>query len=272
MNSSMRKCLECGAKLPADSPARLCPQCLMQLGFQPVAERAATVIQVHAPLQASQTVITSLPALTKVRYFGDYELLNEIAHGGMGVVFKARQVSLKRTVALKMMLAGSFASKDFVQRFYTEAEAAAKLDHPHIVPIYEIGQHEGQHYFSMKLIEGRSLAQEPKPWPAKRAAELIAKVARAVHYAHQRGILHRDIKPGNILLDEKGEPYVTDFGLAKIAEAETDVTQTNAVMGSPAYMSPEQASGQSKNLTTAADVYSLGAVFYELLTGRPPFQ
>jgi len=159
-------------------------------------------------------------------------------------------------------------------RFYTEAEAAAKLDHPNVVPIYEIGQHEGQHYYSMKLVDGFSLAQElwGKPWPPKRAAELIAKVARAVHYAHQRGILHRDFKPGNILLDAKGEPHVRDFGLAKIVESGTEVTQTNTVMGSPAYMSPEQAAGQTKNLTTAADIYSLGAVFYELLTGRPPFQ
>jgi len=207
-----------------------------------------------------------------VRYFGDYQLLEEIARGGMGVVFKARQISLNRTVALKMILCGRLASPSLVQRFRTEAEAAANLKHPNIVAIHVVGQHEGQHYFSMDYIEGPNLAERMRqgPVPFKEAASCVQILAQTIHYAHQRGVLHRDLKPSNILLDRQGQPHVTDFGLAKIVEQESSLTQSRDVMGTPSYMAPEQAAGE-RHLTTAADIYSLGAILYELLTGGPPF-
>ena len=211
---------------------------------------------------------------TRVRYFGDYELLEEIARGGMGVVYKARQMSLNRIVALKMILAGQLAGEEDVKRFHAEAEAAANLDHPGIVPIFEVGEHEGQHYFSMGYVEGSSLSAKVSdgPLPPKEAAEYTCKVAEAVAYAHGQGVIHRDLKPANVLLDREDQPRVTDFGLAKRVEGESDLTATGQILGTPGYMPPEQASGKLDQIKETSDVYALGAILYTLLTGRPPFQ
>ncbi len=209
-----------------------------------------------------------------IREFGDYLLIEPIAHGGMGTVFKARHRSLNRLVALKMVRGGALAAGENLQRFRQEAEAVAHLDHPCIVPIYDVGEHDGFTYFSMKLADGGSMAQRIADYPAdpRLAAKLLAAVALAVHHAHQRGILHRDLKPSNILLDEQGQPYVSDFGLAKRLEEQSELTQSGAIVGTPSYMAPEQATGKRGGVTTAADVYGLGAVLYAMLTGRPPFQ
>ena len=209
-----------------------------------------------------------------LRRFGDYELLDEIARGGMGVVFKARQVTLNRIVALKMILAGQLASPADVERFHVEAEAAANLDHPGIVPIFEVGAHEQQHYYSMGFVEGRTLAAwlAEGPLPAIEAARIVRSVCDAVQYAHEQGVIHRDLKPANILLDKDGRPRVTDFGLAKQVHQDSGRTATGQVLGSPAYMPPEQASGRLELIGPSSDVYGLGAVLYALLTARPPFQ
>jgi serine/threonine protein kinase len=208
--------------------------------------------------------------------FHDYELLEEIGRGGQGIVYRARQKSLDRTVALKVIGLGPAnlgATKARLKRFRLEAKAAASLNHPFIVPIHEIGERDGCCYFSMGLVEGGKLDEviKKEPMPIRRAAELIAKLARTVSYAHEHGILHRDIKPGNILLDAKGDPHLTDFGLARLVETESSVTRTIEVLGTPSYMAPEQARGNNGQVTSATDVYGLGAVLYHLLTSHPPF-
>jgi len=204
----------------------------------------------------------------------DYELREELGRGGMGIVYRARQRSLQRDVAVKLILRGTLASADDLARFQAEAEAAGRLQHPHIVPIYEVANHRGQCYFSMQLVEGATLAGKLAhgPLPAAEAARLIATVARAIHYAHTQGVVHRDLKPANILIDAAGEPHVTDFGLAKQLDAGLSLTRSGAVLGTPTYMAPELAAGDRGSIGPACDVYSLGTILYTLLTGRPPFQ
>jgi ABC-type amino acid transport substrate-binding protein/tRNA A-37 threonylcarbamoyl transferase component Bud32 len=210
------------------------------------------------------------PSVVELR---DYEVLGELGRGGMGVVYKARQRSLKRLVALKMILAGAHASAEDVARFRREAEAVAQLQHPNIVQVYEVGEHEGLPFFSLELVEGGNLSQMLKgqPQPPRSAARLVEALARAVHFAHQRQIVHRDLKPANVLLSADGTPKITDFGLAKRLEGQGDQTRTGAILGTPSYMAPEQASGKTRAIGPLTDVYSLGAILYEMLTGRPPF-
>jgi len=225
-------------------------------------------------LRQAEPAPASVAPLGVVRYFGDYELLEEIGRGGMGVIYKARQVSLNRIVAVKMILAGQLAGEADIQRFRTEAEAAANLQHPNIVAIHEVGEHEGQHYFSMDYVEGQSLAEMVRehPLPAKQSAAYLKAIAEAIHYAHQKGILHRDLKPSNVLIDRAGHPRITDFGLAKRVADDRGLTVSGQLLGTPSYMSPEQAAGKSRETGPRSDVYSLGALLYELLTGRPPFR
>jgi serine/threonine-protein kinase len=208
------------------------------------------------------------------RRVGDYELLVELGRGGMGVVYQARQVSLDRMVAVKMILRGATASADDLARFRAEAEAVARLDHPGIVPVYEVGELEQQPYFSMKFVAGTTLARRlaEGPLAAREAAALLAPICRAVDFAHRQGILHRDLKPSNILIDLDGRPHVTDFGLAKRMADREGLTHTGAILGTPSYMAPEQAAGSRGEIGPASDVYSLGTMLYAMLTGRPPFQ
>jgi len=227
------------------------------------------------PLVPGSEPAGSQPALGELpRPFGQYELLSEIGRGGMGVVYKARQVGLDRTVAIKMILASHLASSEHVRRFHAEAKAAARVEHSNIVHIHDVGQIHGQHYFAMEYVEGESLAQRiaREPVDLDTAVRLLATVARAVDHLHQQGIVHRDLKPLNILLDAAAQPHVTDFGLAKVFTPDSEITATGVIAGSPPYMAPEQAAGRSSDVGPATDIYSLGAILYELLTGRPPFR
>ncbi len=208
------------------------------------------------------------------RPFGDYDLREEVGRGGMGIVYKAWDRTLQRMVALKMVLRAELASPAELERFRAEARLAAGLEHEHIVPVYAVGEHEGQAFFTMQFVEGTTLARRlaAGPLPAREAAECLLAICGAVHQAHQQGLLHRDLKPSNILLDREGRPLVTDFGLAKRVEGGGSLTRSGAIVGTPSYMSPEQAAGSRGRLAPASDVYSLGAILYEMLTGRPPFQ
>jgi len=260
------KCPSCGSDIDPDVPFRQCPKCLLDLGLR---------CEGNAAVAAAPWGKDAEPGLP------DYEILERVGRGGMGFVYRARQRSLNRVVALKVVGGGDLASPAALARFRREAEAAAKLDHPNIVPVYEVGEHEANPFLVMRFIEGASLA-EPLAWrPLTEAglgdgrrqleiARLVATVARAVHYAHTRGVLHRDLKPSNILLDRDGNPHLTDFGIAKLIDQETALTQTAELLGTPCYMSPEQAEG--KPLSAAADIYGLGVILYELLTGRRPFE
>src|SRR5437762_1865978 len=252
-------CRKCGAAIPPNSPQHSCGACLLETGLGP-----------DQPVAGGGDPGRPMPLLMD---FGDYELLEQIGRGGQGVVFRARQKSLNRIVALKVIGLGNWATKAHLKRFRLEAEAAARLEHPGIVPIHDVGERDGSCYFSMKFVEGGQLDEVVRRTPisTRQAAELIAKVARTVHYAHEHGILHRDIKPGNILLDTNGEPHLTDFGLARLVEPESTVTRTLEVLGTPSYMAPEQATGNNAAVSSVTDVYGLGAVLYQLLTGQPPF-
>jgi TolB-like protein/predicted Ser/Thr protein kinase/Tfp pilus assembly protein PilF len=259
MTNTRKVCAECGATVFADAPQGVCSVCLFRTGL--------------ASLDSKDDEPFEPTVARMLKDFGDYELLEEIGRGGQGVVYRARQKSLNRIVALKVIGLAHWATEAHVKRFRMEAEAAAHLDDPRIVPIYEIGERDGACYFSMKFIEGGQLDKVVgnEPMASRKAAELTAKLARTLDYAHQHGVLHRDVKPGNILIDAKGEPHLTDFGLARLVETESSVTRTREVLGTPSYMAPEQAVGNNAAITSATDVYGLGAVLYQLLTGHPPF-
>src|SRR5215471_13234756 len=252
MKAATRICDKCAERIFDDSPKGLCPACLIDTAIDLFSSEKTEELEQCCPSNGN--------GAQNLRELGDYELLEEIGRGAQGVVYRARQKSLNRVVALKIIGLGHWATKAHVKRFRLEAEAAARLDHPFIVPIHEIGQSNGSCYFSMQLVEGGQLDRVIKrePMPSRPAVELIAKLARTVHLFFERCIHHRDIKPGNILLDTKGDPHLTDFGLAKLVAKDSTLTRTVAMLGTPSYMSPEQDRGEARRLTTAVDIYGLG--------------
>ncbi|MCX6929493.1 MAG: protein kinase, partial [Verrucomicrobia bacterium] len=273
-NPTGKVCGHCGAPLPADAPKGVCPHCELQGALGMLGDGSETA-KIGTPYAEDAT--HSPP-----HHFGNYELLEEIARGGMGVVYKARQRGLDRIVAVKMILVEQFAGKQSVQRFRGEAAAAGVLQHPNIVAIHEIGMHEGQHFFSMDYVEGQNLAQlvGHRPLPASKAARYVQLIAEAVHYAHEQGILHRDLKPSNVLIDAAtDQPRITDFGLAKRLTSDSQLSTLNSqltlsgqMLGSPSFMPPEQASRGRGKVGRPSDVFGLGGILYFLLTARAPFQ
>jgi eukaryotic-like serine/threonine-protein kinase len=282
-----RTCRKCGTQFRAETAQGLCPRCLFESGMQLAREWAFAqgadivrerVVGTGSPqeprVESAPDSRESVPEWLRGKHqLGDYELIEEVGSGGMGVVYKARQLSLNRTVAVKMMLAGDFANPAALRRFGAEAQLAAGLHHPNIVTVYETGEAEGHLYFSMEYVEGRTLAELARgtPLAPDRAARYMRRIAAATHYAHQNGILHRDLKPSNVLIDQTDTPRITDFGLAKHLDTDSDLTQSGQVVGSPNFMSPEQASSRLGAVGPRADLYGLGAILYCLLTGRPPF-
>ncbi|GEM_PF-2327198 len=261
----MAQCPQCGAELPPGHPEGApCPRCV---GRGPTAELKAGV--------SGETLPTAESASFDIRpetNFGPFRIVSELGRGGMGVVYRALEVALGRPVALKVLLAGERATQEQASRFLREARSAANLSHPNIVPVYAAGTEKGVPYFAMEYIEGESLETlAEEPMDVRKAVRIVRDVARALHYSHERGIVHRDVKPGNILIDNSGVPKVTDFGLAKVQGDQTGLTQEGTALGTPGYMSPEQAAGRSEAIGPLSDMFSLGAVFYELLAGRPPF-
>jgi serine/threonine-protein kinase len=256
-----------------------CLDALHDLAAAPAGDPSAETVAARGPDQGganSQSAADADAQVGNLRHqeFGRYELLEEIGRGGMGIVYKAHQKDLDRVVAIKVILAGQLASPEVVHRFLTESRAAARLQHPNIVRVHEAGEIHGQHYFAMEYVAGTSLAAlaQRGPLDPAEAARLVCTVARAVEHLHSQGLVHRDLKPSNILLDEQGRPFVTDFGLAKLLDAQGERTQSGVIAGTPSYMPPEQAAGRVAEIGPRSDVYSLGAILYELLAGRPPFR